>query len=328
MSKTISIVVPVYNEAKNLPRLYEELKKHTQDLPYKFEYIFVDDGSEDDSAMVVRGFLKDDKRIRFVELSRNFGKEIATSAGLHRATGHAAMMIDADMQMPPSLIGEFIAKWEEGSEIVVGVFSGRSMSWLRRTGARFYYSIMGQISQTTIKPNATDFRLIDRKVVRVFRQLSERDRMTRGLIDWLGFRRSYIYFEQAPRENGAPTYSFNKLVSLALNSFTSYSMLPLKLAGILGIFLLVVSVPMGIFLFAQYVMNDPMHWGIDGTTMLAMLTLFLIGVVLSCLGLISLYIAHIHAEVKNRPLYVVRHDIDGEQDLDLEERQLLKGEAI
>jgi len=322
MSKTISIVVPVYNEAKNLPRLYAELKKHTQDLPYKFEYIFVDDGSKDDSAMVIRGFLKKDKRIRFVELSRNFGKEVATSAGLHRAKGDAAMMIDADMQMPPSLISQFIEKWENGSEIVVGVFSGRSMSWLRRTGAGLYYRIMGQIAQTKIKPNATDFRLLDRKVVSVFRQLSEHDRMTRGLIDWLGFRRSYIYFKQQPREQGDPTYSMNKLVGLALNSFTAYSMVPLKLAGILGIILLIFSAPLGVFLFAQYVMNDPMHWGIDGTTMLAMLTLFLIGVVLTCLGLISLYIAHIHAEVKNRPLYVVRHDIHGEMSLDAVEEHL------
>lgn len=324
MSKTISIVVPVYNEAKNLPRLYRELKKHTNPLPYNFEYIFVDDGSQDESAMVIRKFLKKDKSIRFVELSRNFGKEVATSAGLHRAKGDAALMIDADMQMPPSLIAKFIAKWEEGSEIVVGVFSGRSMSWFRRTGAKLYYKIMGRIAHTKIKPNATDFRLLDRKVVRVFRQLSEHDRMTRGLIDWLGFRRSYIYFKQLPRENGDPTYSVGKLFALALNSFTSYSLVPLKLAGVLGVVLLVLSMPLGIFLFVQYILNDPMHWGIDGTTMLAMLTLFLVGIVLTCLGLISLYIAHIHAEVKNRPLYVVRHDINGEGDL---EEKKLKGET-
>lgn len=324
MSKTISIVVPVYNEAKNLPRLYKELKKHTKPLPYNFEYIFVDDGSQDDSARVIRSFLEQDKRIRFVELSRNFGKEVATSAGLHRARGDAALMIDADMQMPPKLIGNFIHKWEEGSEIVVGVFSSRSMSWFRRTGAKFYYKIMGKIAHTKIKPNATDFRLLDRKVVRVFRQLSEHDRMTRGLIDWLGFRRSYIYFKQRPRVNGDPTYSMGKLFGLAINSFTSYSMVPLKLAGTLGIVLLVLSMPLGIFLAIQYVMNDPMRWGIDGTTMLAMLTLFLVGVVLVCLGLISLYIAHIHAEVKNRPLYVIRHDIDGEGDH--VEAELVKGE--
>lgn len=315
MNKTISIVVPVYNEAKNLPRLYKELKKHTKPLPYNFEYIFVDDGSQDDSAQVIRSFLEKDKHIRFVELSRNFGKEVATSAGLHRAKGDAAMMIDADMQMPPSLIGGFIEKWEEGSEIVVGVFSGRSMSWARRTGAKYYYKIMGKIAHTKIKPNSTDFRLLDRKVLSVFKQLPERDRMTRGLIDWLGFRRSYIYFKQQPRENGDPTYSMSKLVALALNSFTSYSMVPLKLAGFLGVFILLVSIPLGIFLFAQYVMNDPLQWGVDGTTMLATMTLFLVGVVLACLGLISLYIAHIHAEVKNRPLYVVRHDIDGDSDL-------------
>lgn len=312
MSKTISIVVPVYNESKNLPLLYDALKQHIAELPYKFELIFVDDGSKDASADVVRGLLRRDSRIRFVELSRNFGKEAATSAGLHRAKGDAALMIDADMQMPPSLIGQFVKQWEDGAEIVVGVFSGRNMSWLRRTGAKIFYKIMGRIAHTKIKPHATDYRLLDRKVIDVFAELSEQNRITRGLIDWLGFRRSYIYFKQLPREHGAPSYSMKKLFDLAINSFITYSMFPLKFAGFLGVAILFISMPLGIFLFTErYIMNDPWNWGINGTTMLAVLILFLIGVVLACLGLMSLYIGHIHSEVKGRPLYVVRNDLKG-----------------
>ena len=137
--------------------------------------------------------------------------------------------------------------------------------------------------------------------------MTERNRITRGLIDWIGYQRDYIYFKQQPRKHGEPTYSFKKLIELAINSFTSFSLLPLKIAGYLGVVILVLSVPLGIFLYVErYVLHDPFNWGINGTTMLAMMTLFLVGVVLACLGLISLYIAHIHAEVVNRPLYIVR----------------------
>lgn len=328
-AKTISIVVPVYNEAKNVPLLYEEVKKHTADLDYKFEMIFVDDGSADNSAAVIKELQAKDKNVRFVELARNFGKEAATSAGLHRANGDAALMIDADMQMPPSLIGKFVKQWEEGSDIVIGVFSHRSMSFIRRTGARIFYRIMGKIAHTKIKPHATDYRLLDRKVVDVFKKLTEQNRITRGLIDWMGFKRNYIYFNQLPREHGAPTYSMKKLVDLAVNSFITYSLFPLKFAGFLGIVILIVSIPGGLFLFVErYVLNDPFNWGINGTTMLAALTLFLVGVILACLGLISLYIGHIHAEVKNRPLYVVRNDYRGKSDDDEEEMFELEGEPV
>ncbi len=310
MRKKISIIIPVYNESKNVPLVYQALVDHLEQLPYDFELIFVDDGSRDDSPQVIEALAKQDHRLRFVELARNFGKEAATSAGLHRAKGDAAMMIDADMQMPPSLIKEFLHKWENGADVVIGVFATRNMGFMRKTGARIFYRIMGMISNTTVVPHATDFRLLDRKVVKMFAKLPEHNRMTRGLIDWLGFRRDYIFFNQAPRKHGQPNYSIKKLIDLAINSFTTYSLVPLKFAGFLGGFILIVSIPGGIFLFVErYVLHDPLRWGVNGTTMLAALTLFLVGVVLVCLGLMSLYIGHIHAEVKQRPLYVVRQDI-------------------
>lgn len=303
----ISIVVPVYNEARNVPLLVKELATYADKLPYKFEFLLVDDGSRDESVRVIQTTAAHEPRLRLVQLARNFGKEAAVSAGLGEAKGDAAIILDADLQMPPALIGKFIEKWLAGAEVVVGVFAERNMSKIRAFGARTFYGIMAKIGHTKITPNATDFRLLDRQVIDVFNELTERNRITRGLIDWLGFKRDYIYFKQAPRQHGDPTYSFKKLVELAMNSFTAYSLLPLKIAGYLGVFILTFSVPLGIFLTVErFIFHDPFHWGIHGITFLAVLILFLVGVVLACLGLISLYIAHIHAEVINRPLYIVR----------------------
>jgi len=303
----ISIVVPVYNEERNIPELVHALTTYTNKLPYNFEFLLVDDGSRDESAKVIQAQAAREPRIKLVQLARNFGKEAAVSAGLSRVKGEATIIMDADLQMPPALIGEFIEKWQQGVEVVVGVFAERNMSKIRAIGAHTFYTIMSKIGHTKITPNATDFRLLDRQVVDVFNELTERNRNTRGLIDWLGFKRDYIYFKQAPRQHGDPTYSFRKLVELAMNSFIAYSLLPLKLAGYLGVFILMISAPLGVFLtIERFVFHDPFGWGIHGITFLAVLILFLVGVVLACLGLISLYIAHIHAEVINRPLFIIR----------------------
>jgi len=305
----ISIIVPVYNEASNLPLLYKELKENTEPLPYKFEMLFVDDGSTDGSAAEVYKCARSDRRVHLVQLARNFGKEAAMTAGLHVARGDAAIIIDADLQMPPRLIKHFIKRWRGGAEVVVGVFAARSMSRLHTWGSHLFYRIMRLIADTSITPHATDYRLLDRQVINAFNTMTERNRITRGLIDWVGFRRDYVRFRQAPRKFGRPTYSLGKLVGLAVNSFTSYSLAPLKLAGYLGLFILLFSVPLGLFLATErFVLGDPLHWGINGTTMLAVMILFLVGVVLACLGLMSLYIAHIHDEVTNRPLYILRNE--------------------
>ena len=304
MGHTISIIVPMYNEATNVRPLYDELKTAmSRQHKYRFEVIFVDDGSQDNSAREAKLLAHRDRRLRVLELSRNFGKEPAMTAGLHAARGDAALILDADLQMPPRLMGKFIQKWEEGSEVVVGVFARRNTSALHKLGSRIFYRTMQLIAHTEITPHATDYRLLDRKVVNEFNRLTEHNRITRGLIDWLGFRRSFIRFEQQERLSGKPSYSFRKLAHLAMNSFTAYSLVPLKLAGYLGITILVVSLPIGAFMFYERVAN---HWPIHGTAFLAIMLVSMVGVVLACLGLISLYIAHIHAEVTNRPLYIVR----------------------
>ncbi|HSX16135.1 MAG TPA: glycosyltransferase family 2 protein [Candidatus Saccharimonadales bacterium] len=304
--QTISIIIPMYNEASNLVPLYAELKRCLARLKkYRFEVIFVDDGSEDDSAKIARRLARQDRRLRVLELSRNFGKEPAMTAGLHAAAGDAAMIIDADLQMPPRLMGKFLQRWEDGDEVVIGVFEGRKTSRLHKFGSHWFYRIMQQISTTEIIPHSTDFRLIDRKVINEYNRLTERNRITRGLIDWLGFKRSVIPFEQAPRLNGTPAYTLRKLIGLAVNSFTAESLMPLKLAGYLGALILVVALPVGGIMTINRLVY---HWPIRGTAFLAIMIVALVGLVLACLGLISLYIGRIHAEASNRPLYVVRDD--------------------
>jgi len=311
-TQLVSIIIPVHNEEGNVQPLYTELTRCLDRLTYTFEFIFVDDGSHDRSLPKIEKLARTDHRIRLVEFARNFGKEAAISAGLHAARGDAAIMIDADLQHPPELIPKFIEKWQRGADVVVGVKTyGKDEGWFKRWSSARFYQIMQKIAHTKITPHASDFRLIDRKVMDVFSRLTERNRMTRGLIDWLGFKRAYVHFQAGQRLSGQRSYKYRQLVTLAINSFTNYSLVPLKLAGYLGVAILALGIPSGLLLYVErYMLDDPLHWQIRGTAMLAMLTLVLIGLVLACLGLVSLYIANIHAEVTNRPLYVVRRHIE------------------
>ena len=306
----ISIIVPVFNEAPNIPLLHDEIIKHVSSLPYQFEFVFVDDGSHDNSAETIHHLVNQQQheQLRLIELSRNFGKEAAVSAGLHAAKGDAAIILDADLQHPPNLIRNFIQKWRRGAEVVVGVKRyGNSESWVKRTSSDLFYNLLRPISDTEITPHAADYRLLDRRVINAFTQLHEHNRLTRGLIDWLGFKRDYVHFDVAPRANGDRSYTFRKLFTLAVNSFTSYSLLPLRIASYLGYSILALTIPVGLFLVIEtYLLNDPMGLNITNISMLAILILFLIGVVLVCMGFMAMYIAHIHAEVINRPLYVIR----------------------
>jgi polyisoprenyl-phosphate glycosyltransferase len=312
--KLISIIVPVYNEAPNIPLLHDEIVRHLSGLPYASEFVFVDDGSHDESAKVVQKLAKKRKRVRLIELSRNFGKEAAVSAGLHAAKGDAAIILDADLQHPPELMHKFIDKWERGADVVVGIKRySKHEGRFKRLSSTLFYRIFGAISHTHITPHASDYRLLDKKVLKAFQSFSERNRMTRGLVDWLGFRRDYVDFVAPPRRHGERKYSYRKLINLAMNNFTAYSLVPLRLAGYIGVFILVIAGCMGVLVYInQILLNDPLHIKFTGTAMLGLMILFLVGVVLACLGLIALYIAHIHDEVVNRPLYVIRQQVDGE----------------
>ena len=308
MQKTISIIIPVYNESKNIPLIKDEIVSIFSHISYDYEIIFVNDGSKDDSQDVIDNLTKTDKNIKSIEFSRNFGKEIATSAGLQYSSGDAVIIIDADLQHPTSLILEFIKRWESGLDVVIGKRkSNKGIGFIKTFCSFLYYKIINTISETPIEAGATDFRLMDRKVVDEFNKFSERERITRGLVDWLGFKRDFVEFTADKRANGEASYSYFKLIKLALSSSVSHSLVPLKFAGYLGLFIMTVSGISGLVIFVEnYILNDVLVWGITGTAKLAILMIFFIGLVLACLGLIALYIGNIHNEVVGRPLYVVR----------------------
>ena len=303
----LSIIVPAFNEAKNLPLLLAELTKVCAPLPVGYEVLIVNDGSTDNTLAVAEALKeKYQGHVEVINFSRNFGKEAATTAGYRLAHGDAVMAVDADLQHPPALIPQFIEKWQAGSDVVIGVrHNTAGDSFLKRLGSIFYYKIINSISETPIVPKATDFRLLDRQVVDELNKLTEHSRMTRGLIDWLGFRRDYIYFTAPDRLHGEAAYSFWKLVKLAAESFIAHSLLPLRLAGYLGIFIMALSGLLGVVMISdRYI--DSMGLNFSGPAILANIILFLVGIVLIMLGLLSFYIGQIYHDAQNRPLFVVR----------------------
>lgn len=304
--KRLSVVIPVYNEAKNIAPLFDALRGVLEKTGMGWEIIFVDDGSKDATADEVRQVRFIDGRVRLVEFSRNFGKEVATTAGIHAATGDCAVIMDGDLQHPPSVIPELLAKWREGYEVVIGVrHRSRSDTLTKRLGSRLFYRLLRSISEVNIVPGSTDFRLLDRVVIDEFNRLTERSRITRGLIDWLGFRRAFVPFRAQERKNGQGRYSFLKLFELAIVSFISLSLLPLRVAGYVGAFIMIFSGILGLVVFIdRYLL--PMGLSFSGPAILAVIILFLVGVILVSLGVLAFYIGIIYREAQNRPMYIVR----------------------
>tara|TARA_B100000945_G_scaffold300612_1_gene282634 strand:- start:206 stop:1141 length:936 start_codon:yes stop_codon:yes gene_type:complete len=308
-------------EQENLRLFYNTLQNlmvhYIKD--YEWEIIFVNDGSTDRTGEILEDLSSEDAYCRVIELSRNFGKEIALSAGVDYASGDVVICMDADLQHPPNQIPDMLRHWEDGYEVVEMVRSHSEREpWLRRTGSAIFYFILKLISSTEILAKTTDFRLLDRKVVHALRRVEERQRMFRGIIDWLGFRKIRLNFVAPPRQHGAPVYSYAKLLNLALNSFISYSSIPLKLIGLFGVSITVIS---GLVLSWMIVVtliadND---WGITPLAFIVVSNLVLTGVILTTLGLMSLYLSKIYSEVQNRPLYSVRRT------LNLNESRILNG---
>ncbi|HSX27235.1 MAG TPA: glycosyltransferase family 2 protein [Patescibacteria group bacterium] len=304
----ISIIIPMYNESRNIHPIYDAINKVIKPLKHKFEIIFIDDGSHDSTIENLDKLADKDSRVKPIQLARNFGKEIALTAGLHHAKGDAAIMIDADLQHPPELIPKFIKKWEdEGADLVIGVRTDTKTTPLKRLTSGTFYKMVGVLTETDLVPHATDYRLVDRQVIDAFNQFTERNRITRGLFDWLGFQRTFIYFKARERKFGKATYSFKKLFHLAMNSFIGHSLVPLKMAGYIGTIIMLTSVPLGVLIFLdRYLLKDQFGFHFSGSAILAVINLFLSGVTLSCIGMMSLYLGNVNKEVTNRPLYVVR----------------------
>jgi dolichol-phosphate mannosyltransferase len=306
-SPLVSLIIPVHNEVGNLEWLHSKITGFFAKNGVNREIIYVDDGSTDGSLDIIQGFSAKDPAVKYISLSRNFGKEAATSAGIKQGAGDAVIMMDADGQHPVELISDFLSQWQKGFDVVVGVRKYNEKEGLvKRYGSRLYNMILSSLTGGNTPPGSTDFRLIDRRVADEFNALTEHNRITRGLIDWLGFKRAYVEFASPARHSGKAAYSFGKLVVLALHSFTSQSTKPLQFTGFLGAIVTILSACAGIFLIVEeYALNDPLGLAVTGTAILALFLSFLVGLVLICQWLLALYVESIHNETQNRPLYII-----------------------
>lgn len=315
-AKLISLVIPVYNEEENLRPLYQEIVRVWKEelVEYGLEIIFVDDGSADGSAELILRLAQEDPRVKLIQFSRNFGKEAATTAGLHYARGQAAIILDADLQHPPQLIPRFVKKWQEGAQVVVGTYLRKSRQpFFRRVATYLYYRVLHLIGEEHVELDSSDFRLLDRQVIESFRKLPERSRVTRGLIDWLGFERGFVPLEPRSRYGGRSQYNLSRLVGFTLSGLISHSLFPLKLSLFLGFFITAVASLIGFLGLLDRFSNSHFALGISNLGFLALLQTFLVGVVLINLGLVALYLVNIQKETQRRPLYVIKKHTLGDE---------------
>ena len=306
MSKLVSVVVPVFNEeAGAVDFLETELLPTLNEIKYDFEVVIVNDGSTDKTVDEVKQCEALKKvNSKLISFTKNFGKEVALSAGLENANGDAVIMIDADGQHPVEVIPKMIVEWENGAEVVTAVRGANTTK--HKVGSKMYYKLMRSMGNKTIVPGELDFRLMDRVVVDEFNKFTEHNRLARGLVDWLGFKQSYIKVKTKNRKSGKPTYSFKKLMMLAGDSMVSTSRTPLTIFGYIGVFITIVSVIFGLFiLIEQYILGDPLELDWSGAVAMSVFVSFLVGLVLVSQAMTALYISQIHAESKNRPLYVI-----------------------
>lgn len=306
----LSFIVPVFNEDAGLSDFHDSLVAVIARQKAEYEIVYVDDGSLDTSASVIQNLRKKDKNVQPIFLSRNFGKEAATTAGLHAAKGDAAIILDADGQHPVDLIPRFIKQWSEGADVVIGVRTANSKEGVvKRYGSKLFYRILKMLGVGNVRPGSTDFRLVDRQVIESFKKLTEHNRITRALIDWLGYKQVSLEFKANARQHGSASYSNKKLLQLALNGFVSLSFTPLYLSGYAGLLIMLLGFVATVFAVVEkYVLNDPLGLNITGTAILAVLILLLVGILLIGQGLLAIYVARIYTEVQNRPLYIKRDE--------------------
>jgi len=303
MNPIFSVIVPVYNETDCLQELYDRLSKVLESTQETWEIILVDDGSNDGSTEKIRGLAKLDPRVRPVIFARNFGHQIAVTAGLDYSRGQAVTIIDADLQDPPEVILELIAKWKEGYQVVFAVRAEREgESWFKTISASLFYRVIYKITDVKIPLDTGDFRLLDRRVVDVMNRMRERHRFLRGMSAWIGFKQIGVSYHRAARFAGSTKYPFSKMLKLALNAITSFSYFPLQLATYLGFFaagLSILAIPVVVI---SRLTGMQAFLG-QATTLISVL--FLGGVQLICLGILGEYIGRVYDEVKGRPLYIV-----------------------
>jgi polyisoprenyl-phosphate glycosyltransferase len=300
----LSVVVPVRDEEDSLADLYSSLKSVLDDLAVPVEVILVDDGSRDASYSLMAGFHDADPRFKAVRLSRNFGHQMAITAGLDLARGDAVVIMDSDLQHPPEVIPKLLSQWRAGYDIVYGVRHERSGEpWLKRASARAFYRVLGSLSDTEVPPHAGDFRLVDRHALDAFRSLRESNRYVRGLFSWIGFRQIGVSYPGVERRAGTTKYSFPKMFKLGIDGVLSFSTAPLRL--VLHIGMLVSLISLGLFIYAL-ISKVTGGAALPGWASLLAVTAFLGGIQLLTLGTVGLYVGRIYEEVKRRPLYVIQ----------------------
>jgi dolichol-phosphate mannosyltransferase len=304
MKITYSIIAPIYNEKDNLPELHRRVKEVMDSTGEPWELILVDDGSTDGSTDGIRELAKQDKQVRPIIFARNFGHQVAVTAGLDYSRGAAVIIIDADLQDPPELILEMAKKWKEGNEVVFAVRAEREgESWFKLWTASMFYRIIYRITDVKIPLDTGDFRLMDRKVVHVMNQMRERHRFLRGMSAWVGFKQVGVEYNRAARMAGETKYPFKKMFRLAINAVTGFSYFPLQVAtyfGFISAGISILAIPVVIYMRA----SGSQAFAGQATTLIAVL--FLGGVQLISLGVLGEYIGRLYDEAKGRPLYIVR----------------------
>lgn len=303
----VSILIPCYNEEKSLNRLYSELCQKKTSIcsneEYVWEVLLVNDGSKDETQQKIEYLAELDSRIHYVSLSRNFGKEAAMLAGLDNCTGDCVVIMDADLQHPPHLIPELLSFWKEGFEDVYAKRTSRGKeSWLRKHLSLSYYKLLQKSARYDILENVGDFRLLDRKCIDVLKEMREKDRYTKGMFAWIGFKKKEVLFEQGDRLDGESSWNYLSLLALAISGITSFTTAPLRISTIVGILISLLA-----FIYMAVILIKALLWGdpVAGYPSLMVVILFLGGVQLLSLGIIGEYLARVFNETKNRPVYVI-----------------------
>lgn len=301
---TFSIIAPIFNEQENLPELYQRVKQVLEQTGEPWELLLIDDGSTDGSIQIIQNLADQDERVRPVIFARNFGHQIAVSAGLDYSQGQAVVIIDSDLQDPPEVILDLIAKWREGYEVVYAVRAEREgESWFKLFTASLFYRIIYRITDVKIPLDTGDFRLLDRQVVNVLNQMRERHRFLRGMSAWVGFNQVGVPYRRAARHAGETKYPFKKMFRLAINAITGFSYFPLQLATYIGFISAGISILAIPVVIATRLAGSQAFFG-QATTLIAVL--FLGGVQLISLGILGEYIGRLYDEAKGRPMYIVR----------------------
>jgi dolichol-phosphate mannosyltransferase len=310
---TFSVVAPVYNEEKILPEFYRRTAAVMEQLGEPFEIVLINDGCHDRSPQIMRELHEQDPRVKVVNFSRNFGHQLAITAGIDYARGQAVAIIDSDLQDPPEVIPDLIARWREGYQIVYAIRARRSgETWFKKFTASFFYRLIRRITNVDIPVDTGDFRLMDRSVVDVLNSLREYNRFMRGLSVWVGYKQTGVTYQRAARTEGETKYPFRKMLRFALDGITSFSYFPLQLATYAGFITAAISV-VGIILAIIFRLSGSEAFAGQASTLVSVL--FLGGVQLIFLGIIGEYLGRIYDEVKRRPLYIVAEALGFEEEV-------------